>query len=184
VTDALAYDGVYPNFVKPVCGGSSIGVSLVEGPGELEKAVQLAFEEDSRILIEEAIQGRELAVGIVGDRALPAIEIKCQNTFYDYAAKYEDNRTQYVFPEDLPSVLLEDIQEKALKAHRILGCEGFSRVDLLVSGKGIYVLEVNAIPGLTTKSLLPKEAQREGVVFSDLCVMIMTESMKSRNTVT
>jgi len=177
--EALRHKLSYPVFVKPVRGGSSIGVSLVREPQELPSALEKAFGEDEKVLIEERITGREMAVGIVGEQALPPVEIKPADDFYSYAAKYENRGTQYLFPTDFEPDMLHKMRKTALKAHQILGCEGFSRVDFIVSETGIFILEVNAIPGLTRQSLLPKQALAEGIVFGDLCVMIINESIKA-----
>lgn len=168
----------YPFFVKPCRGGSSIGVSQVHSAGEWPRALAEALREDEKVMAESRIEGHEMAVGILGDHALPLIEIRPAREFYDYTAKYSNAGTQYVFPEDLAPARVKRIQETALQAHQALGCAGFSRVDLMVASDEDYVLEVNAIPGLTATSLLPKQALREGIQFPDLCVMMIRESLK------
>jgi D-alanine-D-alanine ligase len=170
----------WPVFVKPCRGGSSIGVSQVRSRDEWAAAVAAARAEDDKIIVESKVTGREMAVGILGDHALPAIEIRPARDFYDYTAKYTNSGTQYVFPDDLPAARVKRIQETALAAHQALGCAGFSRVDLIVTDDAEYPLEVNAIPGLTATSLLPKQALREGILFADLCVMMIRESARSR----
>jgi D-alanine-D-alanine ligase len=168
----------YPIFVKPCCGGSSIGVSQVRASDDLPSALAAAFAEDDKIIVESKISGREMAVGILGDRALPAIEIRPARDFYDYAAKYTNAGTLYVFPDDISEERQQRIRASALRAHRALGCGGYSRVDLIVTAEDDFPLEVNASPGMTATSLLPKEAARDGIPFADLCVMMMEESLK------
>ena len=175
--DAIGHVGMYPVFVKPVSGGSSIGVNFVRGPEDLPLAVKDAFHEDERIMIQHYTPGREMAVGILGEEALPVLEILPSQNFYDFEAKYESSQTRYLFPQDLSEDKLNEIQDTALKAHRVLGLEGFSRVDVIVTPDETFILEVNAIPGLTPKSLLPKQAQARGITFEDLCVMIIQESL-------
>lgn len=169
-----------PLFVKPCRGGSSIGVTQVLSAKDWTQALAAAFAEDDKVIVESKIAGREMAVGILGDHALSAIEIRPAREFYDYTAKYSNSGTQYVFPDDLTDPVLRRIQHTALKAHLALGCAGFSRVDLIVTRDADYVLEANAIPGLTETSLLPKQALREGIQFPDLCVMMIDESLRSR----
>jgi len=177
----------YPVFVKPALGGSSIGVSLVRGFGEWGPALREAFAEDRTVLVEASVSGREFAVGILGSRVLPPVEIVSAGDFFDFEAKYNSGGTRYVFPEDLYELDRESLCGAALKAHRLLGCEAFSRADLILSrdeagASRIHVLEVNAIPGLTSRSLLPTEARKAGITFEDLCVMILRESGICRKT--
>jgi D-alanine-D-alanine ligase len=170
----------YPVFVKPTRGGSSIGVSLVKTADEMPNALIKAFSEDSRVLIETSCPGREFAVGILGESALPVIEIVPGGEFYDYASKYESSATRYEFPGDLGNDLQLEMQKLAVSTHVFLGCSAFSRVDLMLSGGKIYVLELNTIPGMTTKSLLPKQAAKIGIDYTELCVRMMEESLRER----
>lgn len=170
----------YPLFVKPASSGSSIGVSLVRRPEELGAALEAAFREDPTALVEERIEGRELTVGILGEEAMPAIEIIPAREFFDYTAKYGEAGTRYEEPRGLDAGTLAELGRAALAAHRALGCAGFSRVDFMLAGSEAYVLEVNAIPGLTRKSLVPKMAAKMGIAFPDLCVRIIEESLRSR----
>jgi len=168
----------YPVMVKPLRGGSSLGMSRVARRQDLADAVRCSFEEDSSILIEEWIEGRELTVGILGDEALPVMEIKTPREFYDFVAKYEDKNTQYLFPADLDAEILNKARKLALAAHHRLGCEAFSRVDFLLRDKDLFFLEVNAIPGLTSRSLLPQAAKESGLDFYEVCVQIIIKSLK------
>lgn len=164
----------FPLIVKPSCQGSSIGLSLVETEDRLKKATDLAYKYDDVIIVEEYIHGKEVTVGILDDKPLPIIHIVHSNRFYDYNAKYESNSTRYIVPADLSKRDCKRIQDGALLAHRSLGCKGFSRVDIILREDGVpVVLEVNTIPGLTLRSLLPKAAAAAGISFIELCMKIV-----------
>ena len=190
----------YPVVVKPRAEGSSVGVSIVKTPAELEAALKETFKYGNDALIEKYITGREVTVGILGDKPLPVIELKPQQTFYDYKAKYQDSHTEYVVNPDLPAAVLKNIQSVGLAAHQALGCSGISRVDMIYSagtgpapsaGSGVsgsrtpspaggpVVLEVNTIPGLTERSLLPKAARAIGIEFPQLCERIIELALGS-----
>lgn len=163
-----------PLVVKPANHGSSIGLSLVESDQGLPAAIQLAFQFDERVIIEEYILGRELTVGILGQEALPAVEIITKNKFFDFSAKYQSQLTQYIIPAPLEEKLRRTVQQIALDAHRILGCFGCSRTDIILSKDGSpYVLELNTIPGMTSTSLLPKAASVVGINFNQLCIKLL-----------
>ena len=164
----------FPLVVKPANHGSSIGLSLLENQEQLPAAIELAFKFDEYIIMQEYISGRELTVGILAERALPVIEIIPHNKFFDFAAKYQDNLTQYVVPAVLEQKVALEIQRAALKAHKLLGCYGCSRVDFILAPDGHpYILEVNTIPGMTATSLLPKAAKIVGIDFSQLCLKLL-----------
>lgn len=163
-----------PLVVKPATHGSSIGLSIVDKEEYLDKSVALAFSFDERIIIEEYIMGREVTVGILDEEALPVIEIIPRKRFFDYEAKYQAGMTDYVVPAKLEDKIARDIQGQALSAHKLLGCYGCSRVDMILSNDNIpFVLEVNTIPGLTATSLLPKAAKVVGIDFSQLCIKLI-----------
>jgi D-alanine-D-alanine ligase len=126
-------------------------------------------------LVEELIDGPELTVGVLGQRALPPIEIRTRRPFYDYQAKYIDEDTEYLLSVDLPRRLLADIQEMSQQAGDALGCRDFYRVDWMVDRvtHEPYLLEINTIPGFTSHSLLPKQAAHVGMSFADLCQRIV-----------
>lgn len=167
-----------PCVVKPVAQGSSIGLSLVSSEKDLGEAVRKALEYDRRVMLERYIPGREVTVGILGREILPAVEIISENGIYDYHAKYTSPGTRYVIPEDDESPEMTEIKKIALKAHDLIGCRGFSRVDMRISeNMRSYVLEINTIPGLTRRSLLPMAARAGGLDFSNLCVKMLTESL-------
>jgi len=167
-------DFTLPLVVKPATHGSSIGLSIVDREEYLDKSVDLAFSFDERIIIEEYIRGREVTVGILDEKALPVIEIIPKKRFFDYEAKYQAGMTDYVVPAELEDEIAQNIQETALSAHKLLGCYGCSRVDMILSNDDIpFVLEVNTIPGLTATSLLPKAAKVVGIDFFELCIKLI-----------
>ncbi|NUN50428.1 MAG: D-alanine--D-alanine ligase [Candidatus Brocadiae bacterium] len=160
----------FPMVVKPSREGSSVGISIVRAREELDAAFDLAFRSDARVLCEEFIRGREMTVGILEGRALPIVEMIPKREFFDFDAKYVDTGTEYRVNPDLPEIVSRAVQSAALAAHRALRCEHFSRVDVMYSEKrGPMVLEVNTLPGLTERSLLPKAAGAAGVGYGELC---------------
>ena len=170
-----------PIVVKPHLEGSSIGLSIVREAGLLQSAIDKAFEYGEKVLLEDYIDGRELTVGILNDEALPVIEIVPKNKFYDYDAKYKDSATKYLVPAPISEELSTEARRLGLLAHRALGCRSFSRVDMMMAPSGeIFVLEVNTIPGMTERSLLPKAARAAGLRFSSLCVKILEDVVKAR----
>ncbi len=162
-------DFEFPCVVKPSRAGSSVGVSVVESKEEFGKALEEAFRYDSKVLIEEFLQGKELTVGVVNGRSLAPVEIISGREFYDYSAKYEDTSTQYLVPAPLNTHLENRLRSMAEKVYKVLECRGAVRVDFRLNQYGSpFVLEVNTIPGLTERSLLPKAASYEGMTFDDL----------------
>lgn len=168
-----------PVVVKPVDSGSSVDTHIVRSADALHEKVAALVGKLGRALVEKFINGPELTVGVLGDRALPVCEIRTKREFYDYAAKYVDDDTQYLFDLDLPGALLTRAQEISLDAHRALRCRAFSRVDLMVDAatNEPYVLEINTIPGFTSHSLVPKAAARVGIGFDQLCQRIIELSL-------
>lgn len=163
-----------PWVIKPATHGSSIGLTIIDKREDLDRALELAFGFDERVLIEEYIEGRELTVGILEERALSIIEICPKKRFFDFQAKYEHGMTQYIVPAQLDREITHQVQEMALLAHKLLGCLGFSRVDMMLNRRNIpFVLEINTIPGLTSTSLLPKAARVEGIDFAQLCLRLL-----------
>ena len=166
-----------PVVVKPPREGSSVGCYLVFEESEWEASFKKAVQFSGDALVEEYIPGRELTVGIVGDQVLPVVEIKPAKKWYDFAAKYVNGNTEYTVPAKLEPETAEQLQAIALKTFTSLGAEGFGRVDFRLSPEGNpYVLELNAIPGFTATSLLPKAAQAAGIGFSALCCRIMEQA--------
>ncbi len=164
----------FPLVVKPSSEGSSVGVSLVYQHDELAPAADLAFKYDHEILIEKYITGKEVQVGVLGDRALGAIEIVPKNVFYDYEAKYKEGMSEHFFPARIPADVYQRVLQSGLDAHRALGCKGYSRVDFIIDAAGApYILEVNTLPGMTATSLLPDIARGVGIPFPDLVEEIL-----------
>jgi D-alanine-D-alanine ligase len=172
----------FPLFIKPVDNGSSIGVHMVSTIDDLEKKLAAVFLSHDRYLAEERIVGREITVGILGDKALPIVELKPKNDFYDFRAKYTVGKTRYIVPASFPEKDYQRYQRVALKTHHALGARDFSRIDMMIDEKGKeYVLELNSIPGFTETSLLPKAAKKEGFSFGDLCQEILTLAVRRTN---
>jgi D-alanine-D-alanine ligase len=159
----------FPLVVKPASGGSALGVKLVAGREEVPQALVAAFSYDGRVVLERYVEGRELAVSVLGAQALPIVEaIPRQGDVYDFEARYEIGRTEFVCPAELDAETGAAVTGEALRAFETLGCSGFSRVDLMLGADGPQVLEVNAIPGLTDTSLLPQAAEAAGLSFEQL----------------
>jgi D-alanine-D-alanine ligase len=164
----------FPLVVKPSSEGSSVGVSMVNTGDELAPAVKLAFSYDREVLIEKYIRGMEVQVGVLGERALGAIEIVPKDVFYSYKAKYEQGMSEHFFPARVPEAIYKRTLDAGLAAHRALGCRGYSRVDFIIDAAGDpYILEVNTLPGMTATSLLPDIARGVGMSFPDLVEEIL-----------
>jgi D-alanine-D-alanine ligase len=160
--------------VKPIRQGSSVGVHMVESRADAVATARQVLGEFGDCMVESFIRGRELTVGVLGRQALPIIEIRSKTGFYDYQAKYVDNRTEYLFDTVEDRDMQARLQRAALACFDALGCRDFARVDFILSEDGTpYALEVNTIPGFTTHSLLPKAAARIGLSMGDLCVRIV-----------
>lgn len=169
LADAVVARLGLPVVVKPSAEGSSVGVSLVHTKEEAGPALEAAFRYGPELLIEKFIKGKEVQVGVLGDRALGAIEIVPKRAFYDYAAKYEPGMSDHFFPARIPEDVYQRTLAAGLAAHRALGCRGYSRVDFIIDDDGDpYILEVNTLPGMTATSLLPDIARGVGISFPDL----------------
>ena len=164
----------YPLVIKPVGQGSSLGVSIVHREEALPTACEAAGQFGDRIVIEEFVMGRELTVGVLGERALPIVEMRPRQPFFDYTAKYTVGLTEYLVPAPLPAGTAASVQAAGLRAHQALGCRHFSRADLILSPDyGPVILEVNTIPGLTPLSLLPRSAACVQIPYDELCEQIV-----------
>jgi D-alanine-D-alanine ligase len=162
-----------PVVIKPVNEGSSIGVAKARTREELEKGLKAAFLYDHRVLVEEFLQGVEVTGGVLGNKklaALPLVEIvpSEQYDFFDYEAKYKPGASTEIVPARLDEAIAHKAQEAALTAHRALQCRGYSRTDMIVRNRDIFVLETNTIPGMTATSLFPQAAQAMGLAFPQL----------------
>lgn len=168
-----------PCVVKPCCGGSSIGVSIVRTEEDYQKALDDAFRWEEKIIIEDYIKGREFSVGVIDFQALPVIEIAPLEGFYDYKNKYAAGSAVETCPAELPSHITKAMQGYAEQVARVLNLETYARMDFLLDEQeNIYCLEANTLPGMTSVSLLPQEALAVGMDFESLCERIIQISMK------
>lgn len=168
-----------PVVVKPPTEGSTIGVSLVKKAGHLRPALKEALRYGKEAMVEKYIPGRELTVGILGDRALPVIEVVVEGGFYDYGAKYRSSTTQYLVPAPVHAATSRRLQALAVKAQVALGCRGATRVDFRLDPHGkAWLLEINTIPGMTETSLLPKAAAAAGIGFDELVEWMLKEAVE------
>ncbi len=175
--------------VKPNAQGSTVGLSFVERQEDLKAAIEKALQYDDAALVEEWIVGMEISVPVLGDKALPPVEIAPATGKYDFASKYTPGATEEIVPARLPKEVLEEAQAIALKAHRALGCQGATRTDMIVRNvtpnpqssilnPEILVLEVNTLPGMTATSLLPNSAKAVGIEFDDLVQWLVEDALK------
>lgn len=169
---AEAYLG-YPIFVKPANAGSSVGVSKAIDRASLEKAMEVAFKEDRKVVLEEFIDGFEVECAVLGNRdarAMSVGQIKPANEFYDYEAKYENDNSELYIPAHIPEETIEEVRRAAVRAYTVLGCSGLSRVDFFVTKKDNRVVfnEINTIPGFTPISMYPKLCEHSGIGYSEL----------------
>jgi D-alanine-D-alanine ligase len=162
-----------PLVVKPNKQGSTVGLTVVKRPEDVQPAVDLALRFDDEVMLERFVPGRELTVGILEDRALAVGEIIPRGEIFDYESKYQEGGATEVFPADLTPEQTRTVQELGLKAHRALKLEGYSRVDFRMDPEGgLWCLEVNTLPGMTATSLLPQSAAAAGIPFGELCERI------------
>ncbi|MEE1314943.1 MAG: D-alanine--D-alanine ligase [Faecalimonas sp.] len=169
----------FPLVVKPCAGGSSIGVYIVETEEAYRDALANSFRYDEEVVIEQYVKGREFACGIIDGKALPVIEIIPKNGWFDYANKYQADATEEICPAQIPDEVAERMQRATELAFRALKLDVYSRADFLLDDKGdIYCLEVNTLPGMTSASLLPKEAAAAGIAYADLCELIIEKSLE------
>ena len=169
----------FPLVVKPSRGGSSLGVKFAASADEVPQALVSAFSYDDRVLLESFVDGRELAVSILGDEPLPVVEaILLEGDRYDFEARYEIGRTRFACPAELTPDEERAVTELALATYRALGCTGFARIDLILGAGGPWLLEANAIPGLTDTSLLPQAAEAASLTFEQLVERILDLALK------
>jgi D-alanine-D-alanine ligase len=166
----------FPMVVKPADQGSALGIRFAPDAAAVPAALVAAFSYSHKVLVERAVVGRELAVSILAEEALPIVEaIPPEEDFYDFEARYEIGRTEFVCPAILGEEVTARVQALAVEVHRLLGCRGLSRVDLMLDHDGSpWVLEVNAVPGMTETSLLPQAADAAGIDFDDLVGRILS----------
>ncbi len=175
-----------PYVLKPVNEGSSVGVAIVTADGNygspIGRDVEGPWHHFERLLAEPFVRGRELTVAVLGDQALGVTELKPVAGFYDYDAKYTDGLTEHVCPAQIPDEIARSMMDMALKAHRLLGCEGASRSDFRWDDErgeaGVYLLEVNTQPGMTPLSLVPEQAKQRGTGYAELVETLIAEALK------
>jgi D-alanine-D-alanine ligase len=171
----------FPIVVKPADQGSALGVKFARSPADVPPALVAAFSYSHKVLLERHVHGRELAVSILGDEPLPVVEaVPREEDFYDFSARYTIGRTSFVCPAQLGDALTERAQTLALDVFRLLGCRGFARIDLMLEEgtDDLYVLEANAIPGLTETSLLPMAADAADIDFDELIGRIVEMALQ------
>ena len=170
----------FPIVVKPADQGSALGITFARDAAAVPSALVAAFSYSRKVLLERHVEGRDLAVSILDDEALPVLEaVPRDEDFYDFEARYEIGRTEFVCPAQLPAEVTERAQALALDTHRLLGCRTFSRVDLMLdAGGGLHVLEVNPVPGMTETSLLPQAAEAAGIGFDALVGRIVDAALE------
>ena len=169
-----------PCAVKTINGGSSLGVALPDTREELAAALEEMLRYGGHVVVERKIAGRDITVGVLGDRYLPAVEMTAQpGAYFDYAAKYQAGQSQEVCPAPITQEQWRTMGEAALKLHRALNLKAYSRTDFILDGEGrAWCLEINSLPGMTPGSLLPKEAAAVGISYPELCRQILELSLQ------
>lgn len=168
-----------PCVIKTIGGGSSLGVYLPEDRKALQSALEEVLGYGAKVLAEERIFGRELTVAVLGERWLPAVETVPAGKEFDYAAKYQAGAALETCPAQVPKEVMEAAGELALRVHRCLGLEVYSRTDMILDEKGkLWVLEANSLPGMTPTSFVPKEAAAVGISYNQLCQQIVDLSLQ------
>lgn len=166
-----------PFVVKPTADGSSVGVSIVARDDQFEEALGAVFQGRGDVLFEAYVAGRELTVAVLDGEALGVCEVQPGDTFYDFAAKYERQDTKYLIPSTFGEPVESELMSLASKLYALLGCRGVARVDFIVTEAGEpYLLEINTVPGMTEKSLVPKIAASRGMSFAELAEAILRSS--------
>lgn len=176
---AIAAAAELPCVVKPVDSGSSIGVSVVRTKAELEEALRLAAGAGSRVVVERYVEGREIQIAILDGKALPSIEIRPREGFYDYKNKYQPGAAEEITPSPIPAEAEARIAASALTVFRALGLSAYSRADYIYDKEGrFWFLEINTLPGMTPTSLVPQEAAVAGIGYGELCEKIIEISLE------
>lgn len=175
----LAAELFMPCVVKTTGGGSSIGVYLPNTREELADALREVLRFGEQVIVEERIRGRDLAVGVLGDRYLPPVEMISSTAYFDYTAKYQSDKCREICPADVSPAVAKEAGEMALALHRALGLEVYSRADFMLDANNVpWCLETNSLPGLTPGSLLPKETAALGMTYEELCEEIVQRSYR------
>lgn len=170
----------FPCVVKPNDQGSTIGLTVCDEESDLEEALNLAFRFSRSVLVEEYISGREITVGILNGEPLPVLEIIPRSGLYDFKAKYTDGESEYIVPAQIETNLAESVKEAAIKTYNVLGCSDYGRVDFKLDSKNVFFcLELNTLPGMTSHSLVPKEAKVLGITFDNLIERIISSALSN-----
>jgi len=167
----------FPMVIKPNDSGSSVGISIIKNKSEIERSIKFAYKYSEKVIIEQFIDGRELTVTILGNKALPVVEIIPKDGWYDYNNKYSKGNTIYKVPAKLTNEEVMIIQKQAMNIFYLFGCEVYGRVDFRYDGKEFYFLEVNTLPGMTKLSLTPMAAKEAGLGFKELLYKIIELSL-------
>ena len=168
----------YPFIVKPSAEGSSIGVYIVENDRDLERAISANKKISSDFIAEDYIEGLEYTVGILGDSALPVIKLLPPGKFYDFNAKYESDKMQYICPSQLDDSMEDELKKISLNCFKACGCKGWGRIDIIIDDKGNpWVIELNTVPGMTSHSLVPLAAKQRDIDFENLVLKILDSSL-------
>lgn len=168
-----------PLIIKPTSGGSSVGINLVNDWDDLKKAISDSFNYSDYLIIQKYISGRELTCGVLEINGtpislLPTEIIPKEGEFFDYNSKYKIGGSKEITPPNLPKSAIKEIQKLALAIHKLIGCSGMSRTDMILGNDGkLYILEINTIPGMTETSLLPQAAEKMGISFPKLLEIII-----------
>ena len=171
----------FPVIVKPSKQGSTVGLSILKQPEELQAAIDEAFVHDDEVMVERFIAGRELTVGILGDVALPVGEIIAKHEIYDYECKYTPGMAVEEFPAKLSDEETREVQDLARRAFVALKLRGYARIDFRMAADGLfYCLEANTLPGMTQTSLIPQAAAAAGISFTELCNRIVQLALEQR----
>jgi D-alanine-D-alanine ligase len=185
--DAINIDAIcqalrFPMFIKPNCGGSSVGMSKVYEKAELMPAIQKAYAVDEEILIEEFVAGREITCGVlkIGERikALPLTEVVPKNDYFDFSAKYDDGRSDEIVPAPIPENRAKECASLSEMLYSKLNCKGVVRFDYIMTETSFNFLEVNTVPGLSAASIVPKMAKAAGYSLSEFYDFLIAEALQ------
>lgn len=170
----------FPLVFKPCAEGSAIGVSIVNNIKDAKKAFLNASKYGKKVIVEKYIKGTEISVPVLLDNVLPVIEIIPENQFYDYEAKYSPGMSEHRIPANISRSACKKAEFYALKVHKVLECRDYSRIDMIVKGKDVYILEVNTLPGMTSLSLFPESARHYGISFYELLIVLIKAALERK----
>lgn len=177
VEDSIKKHFKFPIVLKPACEGSTIGIEIVQEPGDLRDALSRAFLVESRLLVENFLDGEEFTVAVLNGKALPIVKICPHSGQYDFHSKYTSGATDYLVPAPIPKKLTDEMQRLAIKGYKVAECCGVVRFDFRTDkSETPFLLEANSIPGMTATSLVPKAAAAVGIKFPELCEMLLLDA--------